>query len=50
MDKDKAKELARIHEDIHRKKFYKQDSNPKPRTWEEVEELTCSNKTAQGSD
>lgn len=39
MDKDKAKELARIHENIHKKKFYKQDSNPKPRTWEEVEEL-----------
>ena len=27
-----------------------QNSNLKPRTWEEVEELTCSNKTAQGGD
>ena len=39
MDKDKAKELARIYEDIHKEKFYKQDSNPKPRTWKEVEDL-----------
>ena len=50
MDKDKAKELARIHENIHKGTFNKQDSNPKQRTWEELFGVTCSSKTAQGGD
>ncbi len=37
MDKHKAKELARIHEVIHKKWVKKQkEQGIKPRTWEEI--------------
>ena len=38
MDKE-VDEWIKIHERIHKRKFKAQDSNPKPRTWEELEEL-----------